>query len=248
MRGVSCAVASGVVALSALLILTPVVAGQTTAEPPERMPAQSTLPAAFAGMWDYNPTDSINVATGRPEQTPRSATQRGVAPAGGRGGGAPAATGARGAGTTGGGRSGQGLGVGPTPAMMREARDMSRDLLEVPEALTIALTDSTVSITDDIERRHVYPVDGSRNKYRLGASEFNARVRWTGTELRKEIEGAFGFKMSETYYLSADAQRLFVIIRLEIDGRSRQLQGVNRVYDRLSSEADTPTTDRAALQ
>ena len=32
----------------------------------------------FAGTWDYNAAESINIQTGKPEQAPRSATQRAV--------------------------------------------------------------------------------------------------------------------------------------------------------------------------
>jgi hypothetical protein len=208
-------------------------------------------PAEFGGTWDYNPLESINILTGRPEQAPRSATQGG----GGRGGGVPPARpgggggGARGIAGGGfgtdrpSGGGGGSFGLGPTPEMLREQRDMSRDLLEVPEQYTIALAEGSIVFVDDLERERAYPLDGRKQKYRLGASEFNARVSWSGTQLRKDIEGAFGFRMSETYFLSPDAKRLFVIVRVGQPSRNRQPSGFNRVYDRIEP---TPSPERVA--
>lgn len=121
--------------------------------------------------------------------------------------------------------------------MMREQRDMSRDLLEVPEQYRIALGSGEITFTDDIERERTYAIDGKKQKYRLGASEFNARVEWDGTQLRKEIEGALGFRMTEVYFLSPDAKRLFVIVRVGQPSRNRQQSGFNRVYDRIEPSA-----------
>jgi hypothetical protein len=39
--------------------------------------------------------------------------------------------------------------------------------------------------------------------------------------------------MSETYFLSEDGQRLFVIIRIGDPRRPETMAGVNRVYDRI---------------
>ena len=217
------------------LLSVAVVAAQAPGDASPPAFTSVALPVEFAGVWDYNALESINIVTGRPEQSPRSATQRGAAvvpqngrasSSGGEGGPAPGRVSVT-----------RGLGLGPTPEMMREARDMSRDLLEVPEALTISVRNQAVSFTDDIDRERTYPVDGSKQKYRLGASEFHARVEWTGTQLRKDIEGSFGFRMSEVYFLSPDARRLFVIIRLGSQGRNRLPTGVNRVYDRVTDEA-----------
>jgi hypothetical protein len=119
---------------------------------------------------------------------------------------------------------------------LRENRDLTRDLLEIAETLEFAVTDDAVTITDDLERSRTYPTDNSRRRYRLGASEFFARVRWEDGRLRRDIEGSFGFRMTETYFLSPDANRLFVIIRVGEAARNRPQAGVDRVYDRISPE------------
>jgi hypothetical protein len=218
---------------------------EATPPPPQAdgaVGSATTRPEAFVGLWDYNAFESINILTGRPEQAPRSATRGGgggaVARGGGRpaGGGLPSAmSGGDGGGRGGGGRGGGGgsFGLGATPEMMREQRDMSRDLLEVPEHYSISFADGAITFVDDIERERSYPLNGTKRKYRLGAAEFNARLDWDGTQLRKDIEGNLGFRMSETYFLSPDGQRLFVIVRVGEPGRNRQQSGFNRVYDRV---------------
>ena len=229
--------------LSAQVRADPSAASQAPVEEPQAE-GPPHAPAEMAGVWDYNPDESINIQTGRPEQSPRSATQRGgigagagAGPAVGRGagrgfpGGAPGSdSGIRPP------RLGGTSGIGPTPAMQREARDLARDLLEIPEALTIAVGDETVTIVDDLERERVYRTDGSRQEHQLGASRFHVRTTWTDGQLRKAIEGGFDFKMTETYFLSPDGRRLFVIIRVGESGRDRPQAGFNRVYDRVEPQ------------
>lgn len=206
--------------------------GQSLPQVSDATPLSVPRPDQFAGVWDYNPSESVNVATGRPEQSPRNATQR--PPVVRR---LPPPADAADADTVAGrGReNAPGNPFGPTPEMLRENRDMTRDLLEVPETLTITILDASVTLTDDLDRARAYPTDGRRERYRIGASEFQARVQWEGSRLRKDIDGAFGFRMSETYFLSPDANRLFVIIRVGEPVRGRPLTGFDRVYDRVAS-------------
>lgn len=220
-----------------------------TAQAPGAVPVVQ-LPPQFAGVWDYNAAESVNIVTGRPEQSPRNAVQRGapVAPN-------PQPTLGRSTAAQAGGGTSEPSSLmrafAPSPQMMREARDMARDLLEVPEAFTIVIGENSITFTDDIDRARTYPVDGRREKYLLGASQFNARLMWNGIQLRKEIEGAFGFRMSETYFLSPDARRLFVMIRVGTPGRNKQLLGFNRVYDRVDAEqpvAQDQENERVSLR
>ncbi len=71
-----------------------------------------------------------------------------------------------------------------------------------------------MTFVDDLERTLSYPTDGTKQRYHLAASSFDAEVQWDGSQLRKRIQGAFGFRMTETYFLSSDGQRLFVVIRV----------------------------------
>lgn len=202
-------------------------------EPPDPLPADAasggtSRPDQFAGQWLYNSEDSRNIATGRPERGPRgSAPPRPVLPR------APAA--GRGAGAVDTDRTSP---FSPSPAMIRENRDLARDLLEIAETLTFGVSDEVVTITDDLDRARTFPTDNSRERYRLGASEFWARVRWEEGRLRRDIEGSYAFRLTETYLLSADASRLFVIIRVGSPARGRPRSGVDRVYDRIVPEEE----------
>jgi hypothetical protein len=126
-----------------------------------------------------------------------------------------------------------GLPVGLTTAMIRENHDLSRDLLEVPESLTISVSKDAVTFVDDLDRKRAYPTTGSKEEFQLGAARFDAETSWKGAQLVKRIKGRYGFRMTETYFLSADAQRLFVIIRIGETKKGEPVVGVNRVYDRV---------------
>ena len=222
--------------------------GTTPAQPPAppANPSPQSESSAgplnlLAGVWQYNETESLNAATGRQERSPRSATQRTPV---GRGGGA---------GTTGratftpppaasdSGRSGMGPRVapglsgqlGPTVAMLQENRSLTRDLLEVPESLTISATPGQVTFVDDLLRERSFQTTGEKSRYQLGAARFNAAAEWSGSQLVKKIDGADGFRMTETYFLSEDGKRLFVIVRVGTDRKGAPIMGVNRVYDRV---------------
>ena len=217
--------------------------------PPQSPTAQLEAPgaSAFPGQWDYNAADSVIAGTTRPEQAPRAAGWRGAGvPMGGSGSATQGGGGGRGGGTgTGGGGRGSGVGMGAPgmgagsgrmrvpAAFANEARDAARDLLEVPETLTIAVTPDEVTFTDDLGRALTFPTDGRKHKRQLGAARFDAQTRWSGNQLRKSIETAVGFKMTETYFLSADGQRLFVIIRVGEPKPDEPIVGVDRVYDRV---------------
>jgi len=215
---------------------------------------QPSVLEGLSGLWDYNAELSVDAATGRPEQAPRSAAARQVAPPvstpavrpPATGGGAPAATnpgGSSAGGTSAGGNSGGNGGAVSTFDEARRAmaillaaerRTLLRDLLEVPEKLTIRAAAGSVSITDDLKRERVYATDGKKRKYQLSAATYEATGGWQDSAFRKEIHGSNNFKMTETYILSEDGKRLFVIIRIGDPKRPETMAGVNRVYDRIS--------------
>ena len=97
--------------------------------------------------------------------------------------------------------------------MIQENRSIRRDLLEVPLALTIKIAPE-VTFVDDLGARRTYATTGLKQRYMLGAARFNAAAKWNGSQLRKRIDAADGFRMTETYFLSEDARRMFVIVRV----------------------------------
>ena len=208
-------------------------AQQPGAEPPRPAATALNVPARFTGQWDYNDDESINAGTGRREQTPQSATARSAAnnaPRSPQGAPAPAA-----------GPSGFDSGTGVyralptvTASMIRDAENFVRDLLEVPEQLQIRVDDGSVTFVDDLSRERIYQTDGKGREYQLSAAKFDARVTWDGVQLKREVTGGRGFKIFETYFLSDDGDRMFVIIRVKSPTRPGFIAGFNRVYDRVS--------------
>ena len=213
-------------------------------------PPSASVLEKLSGMWDYNHELSVDAATGRPEQAPRSAAARPVAPSGGNaapprppvtGGGGPSGSGNGGPSAGGGGGGGNGNSQydearrAMALILAAERRTLLRDLLEVPEKLTIRATAEQVSITDDLKRERIFATDGRKRKYQLSAAIFEATSGWQDAAFRKVIEGPNNFKMSETYFLSEDGRQLFVIIRIGDPKRPETMAGLNRVYDRISS-------------
>jgi len=185
----------------------------------------------FSGAWEYNADESVNAATGRPERPPRIAGVRDLRPAT-YAPPTPAPAGALAGATFVPPTTGPTQLV-PTVAMIPENRSLVRDLLEIPEVLNIAVTTSDVTFVDDLERRRTYVTDGSRRHYQLGAAQFNATTEWNGQALEKYIDAPNGFRMTETYFLSPDASRMFVIVRVTSTRKDAPVMGVNRVYDRV---------------
>ena len=251
--GISFERAGAAVIFAALVLSAATSAAQQQANPPQRDTGSAAnaaprpiTPDVLSGVWDYNAALSVDAATGRAERAPRSATQRAQQP-----GGAPPPSDGSGAprppNTGGGGGGGGGFGEGRGPrdgfdearramaaVIAAERRTYVRDLLEVPEILKIRASAAEVIIADDLARERTYVADGKLQKYQLGAARYEARSTWTPTYFRKEIEGTNGFKMSETYFISEDGRRLFVIIRIGDPKKPETLAGVNRVYDRVA--------------
>jgi hypothetical protein len=233
------------------LAAAPAVVSTSPQDPqePTSLPLSSGPgPERFNGQWDYNPIDSINIATGRPEQSPSTARRLGPGAAA-----RPPSPGAGGAGLAGagmGGVSGRTGGSGMAggdadtrpPEMRYRAliqagnRALMRDLLEIPESLAIRVAPDAVTFTDDLDREFMFPTGGKMQKYQVSASKFEARATWDGRVLRKEIEGPYGFRMKEAYFLSQDGNRLFVIIRVGEERPDVLPVGSNRVYDRIDQQ------------
>lgn len=188
----------------------------------------------FAGAWKYNEDESVNAATGRPESARAVNERRGV----GRG---PVA-GAPGPGPDVSRRGGGGVGAGGgggIPAdtlyfLYLQQRDTQRDLMEIAPRVHFDVTPAAVTITDDLDRMLTFPTDGKKQKYQLGAALFEAKTAWDGGQLKMDIEGPDGLKVAETWFLSEDGSRLYLIIRIGEPGRDGRPVGVNRVYNRLN--------------
>lgn len=233
-----------VLAGAAMVLLTGVPMGARQSQSPAEPASTSPSAPGFAGVWHYNEKESVNALTGRPELGPNAGRRPGGAPGaptrqpavtvpaanppatganpGAFGGGAPA----------GGGGNWRGDPFAMTPFAMAEYRGFVRDLMEVPFEITIRVSSDSVTFKDDLDRELTFPTDGRKQKYQLSASRFEARARWEGPRLIKEVEASHGFKMTEQYFLSDDGRRLFAILRVGELKKDAPVNGVNRVYDR----------------
>ncbi len=200
------------------------------------VPVPSTRPLAeFAGTWRYNEELSVNATTGRSESARAVNDRRGVGAGPGAGISGGGGAGNRRSGSSGvGGRGGASSG-GPIDGAFSHyiaSRDTRRDLLEIAPRFRFEISETSVTVTDDLDRALVFPLDGSRRKYQLGAATFDARTSWDAGQLKTDIEGPDGLKMFQTWFLSEDGTRLFLIIRVGEPVPGARPVGVNRVYDR----------------
>ena len=184
----------------------------------------------LSGTWNYNANESVNATTNKPETARAANDRRGVTRGPVTGAGAPSG----GGGGRGPGRGGGGAGAPQDGLYMLylAQRDARRDLFEIAPTLNISVTPEAFSVTDDLDRTLTFPVDGKKRKYQLGAVQFDARTSWDGSRLKIDIEGPDSLKINETWFLSDDGSRLFVIIRVGEPVKNGPPVGVNRVYDR----------------
>jgi len=114
-----------------------------------------------------------------------------------------------------------------------EGYSLKRDLLEISEQLVLSVTADAVIVTDDLERTRTYRTNGKGQKQQLGSSSFETKTRWEGAQLRKEISGALGFKMTEIWAVSEDGSQLLTMIRIAQARKDAKPMGVDRVYQRV---------------
>jgi hypothetical protein len=244
---------AGQLTVAGLVLVAGVLA--TSAQSPADALASSAAVTRdmFNGLWIYDAEESIDAATRRPELGPAGAParrrgpndedRRSPRPAGGGGfgsGGGGGGGGGFGGGGGGGGFGGGGFGGGgyrpPSPEDYIRSlnRSLYRDMLEVAFTLSVQVTPDAVTFVDDLERTFTYPTDRRKREYIVSAAKVDTAAYWDENRLRKETGGARGFKMAETYFLSADGQRMFVIIRLgdQPQPEGEPINGINRVYDR----------------
>ena len=169
--------------------------------------------ASIVGTWTLNK----DASDAPPERTNRDDRERG-------GGGAGHGGGSVGGFGRGGGRGGPG---GADPDAMRRRIQAMRDILDAPERLTIAQTDSLVIITTGDGRTTRLSPDGKKIKDE--STGFERKTRRDNGHLVSEITGGQS-KIVETYAVDAEHHRLTVT--LQIDNPRMPNGGVvHRVYD-----------------
>lgn len=189
----------------------------------------------LSGRWTYNAAQSDN---------PRNMGEWGDSTGdregrrGGYGGGGEGRGGFGGRGGYGGGRRG-GMGGGGRMGggMSDEQRARMRQTMllafDAPATLTIAQSDSTVTLTPDTGAVAEIHSDGRKLKQTVeGGGDLEIKGRWTGNDFVVERKVSGGGKVTEDYLKSQDGKQLFVIVDFEGTRRSVQFR---RVYDAAGS-------------
>jgi len=127
----------------------------------------------------------------------------------------------------GGDRGGGGYGGGRDPEDMRRRMQAMRDIMDAPERLTIAQTESLIIITTGDGRTTRLSPDGKKIKDE--STGFERKTKREGGHVVSEITGGPG-KIVETYAVDPEHHQLTVT--LQIDNPRVPRGGViHRVYD-----------------
>ena len=214
-------VARGVISVSVVVAMAALIAVWLSIE----SRAQTTEQASLAGAWTLNkelsdqPTDR---AGGRDDgdRGRRGDFGRG---GGGRGGG-------RRGGLGGGGVGGGGFGRGPE--MDREAmarsRDAMRDIMNPPDHLTIAQTDSMIVLTGGDGRTTRLSPDGKKVKDEN--TNIERKTKWDAGKLVSEIGGLRSGKITQTYAVDPDHRQLRITAQME-NRAGQSPRTMTHVYD-----------------
>jgi hypothetical protein len=179
----------------------PCAIGLQDVAPPTAQTVQAPArPAAFGGIWKFNKELSSDTSKLQTQAENAAAStdgggakrRRGSAGFGGHGGG-----GGRGGGTSGSGSSSAAL---QTRALMREMAD-------APAQLTIVVTDTSSTMTDDQGVVHKFTTDGKKEAIDLGSAQVDGVSKWDGGTLTVELTGG-AFKLTETYQLTVQGHAL----------------------------------------
>jgi hypothetical protein len=172
--------------------------------------------AAIVGIWTLN-KDKSDAPPERRNGEDRDRGGQGAGRGRGSGGGFG----------RGGGRGGGGGGGGRDPEEMRRRTQAMRDIMDAPERLTIAQTESLVIITTGDGRTTRLSPDGKKIKDE--STGFERKTRRDNGHLVSEITGGQS-KVVETYAVDPEHHQLTVT--LQIDNPRMPNGGViHRVYD-----------------
>lgn len=139
---------------------------------------------------------------------------------GGPGGGGMGGRGGMGGGGMMGGPQGGG-GERPSEEEMKHRREMMRELMTPPAALTITQNSDTIVFTFSDGRTQRYATDGKKEKHQLDSGTIETKTQWKEGQLVKEIDAGNGVKIVETYVLKTeDGRSLEVHVSMEGGRRS----------------------------
>jgi hypothetical protein len=163
--------------------------------------------AAIAGQWHFNK----ELSTPPADMTDDSASGGNRAPAG-RGGFGGGFGGRRGG--FGGGRGGSyGGGTQVNSEDMLKMRELTRELMDAPQLLTVVVSSDAVSFTDEHGGSHKFRTDGKKEQIEFGpGTKVDTKTKWDGNTLSQEFSTG-RMKLTETYQLTVDNKLLVATIQ-----------------------------------
>ena len=204
------------------------VASAATAagQPSTAKPAQTGL----TGAWELtsDPGGPPPGTSGGPGGNHGRGGTGGPPPGGGSGMGGGGRTG--GFGGMGGGRgAGGGEGQRPSQEDMRRARELMREMMQLPRRLTITQDGSSVTFTADDGRVVRYDATGRPEKHQLTNATVETKTRWEQGALVVETSVKDGPRVVRRYAVEAETRRLVVSTR--IDGGPEQAPERQAYYE-----------------
>ena len=208
--------------------------------PPEESKSAPTRPAAkpkppaiqtrttLDGAWKLNRDESDDPNSKAKIKDPRDPN------GGNRGGGYPGGGYPGGGGPMGGGYPFPGSGRGGAPRGNRgqnqEYDEKLLDLIRPSSALTIALKNAEVDVTDDGYHKLVFYTDGRQLQKPKDDTYQEVAARWNGNQLISDEKTPQGAKMSRTFELSQNGQQLYETLHIDAV-KSKPAVYISYVYD-----------------
>jgi hypothetical protein len=123
----------------------------------------------------------------------------------------------------------------PSQDDMRRARDLMRELMELPRRLTITQEGDTVTFTGGDGRVTKYAATGRPEKHQLTNATVETKTRWDQGTLVVETSVKDGPRVVRKYTVEPEPKRLVVTTR--VDGGSRQMPEQQSYYEPIPDAA-----------
>lgn len=190
--GVAVAAATGVPGQAAQNLAQP--PPQASTPPPASTPTVPRSPTALSGVWKFN--KDLSSDTSKLDAQANS----------------PQGNGGSGSGSGGGRRGFGGFGGRGRPSQSNtqqglETRALIREMAEPPNQITMVVTDTTTTFTDDQGVERKFTTDGNKEKIDLGTAQVDSVSKWNADVLTVEMTGG-NFKLTETYQLTVQGHEL----------------------------------------